>query len=111
VYIFGGGRSNGVLCSDPASEVWSALAPNINTRKYGSSFVVGGCLYFAGGNDVNDAMSSVDCYNVASDTWTAVADMLEGRSRSKAVTIGSAVMIVEQDPFDSLITKASRRRP
>jgi hypothetical protein len=105
VYILGGQRDNAVLCFDPATEVWSVLSPNMNKRKYGSSFVVGECLYFAGGKD---AMSSVERYDVASDTWTAVADMLEGRSRSRAVTIGSAVTVEEQNhssprPFDNTI--------
>jgi cobyric acid synthase len=70
--------------------------------------VVGRSLYAAGGAD---EMSTVERYDVASDTWTTVADMLEGRSRYRAVTIGSAGSPEELDLFDSLIAKASRRRP
>jgi hypothetical protein len=108
VYILGGRRNNGVWCFDPAAEMWSTLAPNMGSRKYGCSFVVGKCLYFAGGND---AISSVERYNLASDTWTAVANMLEGRDYFNAVTMGSAGPVEEQSLFDTLITKASRRRP
>jgi hypothetical protein len=41
---------------------------------YGSSFVLSGILYAAGGEG---AHSSVEQYDVVNDTWTAVADVLE----------------------------------
>jgi hypothetical protein len=52
----------------------------------------------------------VERYDVATDTWTAVADTLEGRNSFSTVTIGSAGPAKEQDLFDSLIDKASRRQ-
>jgi hypothetical protein len=50
-------------------------------------------------------------YDVTSNTWTVVADILQSRSSFRAVTIGSTGPAEEQDLFDSLITKASERRP
>jgi hypothetical protein len=77
------------------------------SRENGASFVVGGCLYAAGGNGGSE---SIERYDAASNTWTAVADMLEGRRWFSAVTIGSAGPAEEQDLFDSLIAKASSGR-
>jgi hypothetical protein len=109
VYILGvGAYGHDVLRFDPVSGAWSTLAPTLNDRKYGASFVLGGCLYAAGGNSSNP---SVERYDVVRNTWAAVADMLEGRSFFGAVTIGSAASAGEQDLFDSLIVKASRRHP
>jgi hypothetical protein len=64
--------------------------------------VLGGILHTVGGG-------RVERYDVASDTWIVVADMLEGRSWCQAVTIASAGPVEDQDFFDSLIEKASRR--
>jgi hypothetical protein len=109
VYIMGAGASyHDVLRFDPMSNVWSTLAPTAIRRDDGSSFVLGGCLY-AVGSGICDA--TAERYDVASNSWTAVADMLEGRTSCGAVTIGSAGPAEEQDLFDSLIAKASMRRP
>jgi hypothetical protein len=53
----------------------------------------------------------VECYHIATNTWTAVVDMLEGRSFFGAVTIGSTSPAEEQNLFESLLAKASRRQP
>jgi tetrahydromethanopterin S-methyltransferase subunit D len=107
VYIVGAGiNGKGVLRFDTASGVWSTLGAISNNKHRSATFVVGGCLYVAGGG-VNPC-SSVERYDVATDTWTAVADMLEGRANFRAVTIGSGGSAEEQDLFDSLIAKAAR---
>jgi N-acetylneuraminic acid mutarotase len=109
VYIVGvGDDGDEVLRFDPASGAWITLAPTENSREEASSFVLGGCLYAAGGFG---SESSVERYDVASNTWMALANMLERRYAFSAVTIGSAGPVEEQDLFDSLITKALRRRP
>jgi N-acetylneuraminic acid mutarotase len=94
-----------LLCFDPASGVWSSLARLLHEHYHGASFVLGGCLYAAGGE--TSGGSNVERYDVASDTWTEVVDMLESRDNFCAVTIGSAGPAVEQDLFDALIAKAS----
>jgi hypothetical protein len=107
VYIVGARGINhgrGVLRFDPASAVWSTPASTLACREDGASFVVGGCLYAAGGSQ------SVERYDTASNTWTAVANMLDGRLLFGAVTIGSSGPAEEQDLFDSLIAKASSGR-
>jgi hypothetical protein len=105
VYIVGGGYDGkSVLHFDTASGVWSTLG-----EKHGSAtFVLGGCLYVAGGQ--SNSSTVVERYDVASDTWTTVADMLEDRAAFCAVTIGSGDTAEEQDLFDSLIDKAARER-
>jgi hypothetical protein len=70
--------------------------------------VLGGCLYAAGGEG---GSVRVERYDVASDSWSAVADMHEGRSYACAVTVGPSSPPEEQDLFDSLIAKVSRRQP
>jgi N-acetylneuraminic acid mutarotase len=110
VYIVGFGVSGcdvDLLRFDPVSGAWSMLAQTSIGRKYGASFVLGGFMYAVGG----DEGAGVERYDVASNTWAAVADMLEGRSFFGAVTIRSAEPTQEQDLFDSLIAKASCRRP
>jgi hypothetical protein len=106
VYIVGAGiNGKGVLRFDTASGVWSTLGAISNNKHRSATFVVGGCLYVAGGG--GDPYSIVERYDVATDTWTAVANMLEGRRNFGAVTIGSADPAEEQDLFDSLIAKAA----
>ena len=87
----------GVLRFDPVSGAWSTLAPASANRKSCLSFVLGGCLYVAGGAAENK--SSVQRYDVATDTWTAVADMLKGRWFFGAITVGSVGSAEEQDLF------------
>jgi hypothetical protein len=109
VYIVGAGDfGTEVLRFDPVSGLTSTLASTSSVRQHGASFVLGGCLHVAGGQGLK---SSMERYDVASNTWTAVADMLEGRANFGAVTTRSAGPAEEQDLFDSLIVKASRRRP
>jgi hypothetical protein len=107
IYIVGGGSfSVGLLRYDPASEVWSTLTPLIHECHHGTSFVLGGCLYTAGGEGTE---YKVQRYDVTANAWTEVADMLEGRSFFGAVLLGSTGAAEEQDLFDSLIAKATRR--
>jgi hypothetical protein len=100
-----------VLRFDPVLCAWSTLALTLRSKAEGSSFVVGGYLYAAGGELLLDEMACVERYDVATNTWTVVADMLEGRFLSCTVTIGSAGPAEEQNLFDSLIAKASSVRP
>jgi hypothetical protein len=100
VYILGADDGHGVLRFDPSSNSLISLAPTLVYRKEGVSFVLGGCMYTAGGEGQS---LSVARYNVATDTWTAMVDMLEGRDCFATVTIGYE----EQDLFDTLIAKAS----
>jgi hypothetical protein len=105
VYIVGAGDNyREVIRFDPASGACSMLAPTSTSREDSASFVVGGCLYAAGGDGGSE---SVERYDVASNTWEAVADMLGGRQWPGAVTIGSAGPAEEQDLFDLLIAKTS----
>jgi N-acetylneuraminic acid mutarotase len=96
----------GFLRFDPATNVWDTLAPTSFDREDGVSFVLGGCVFAAGGQGDE---SSVERYDVASDSWTAVANMLHRREEFAAVTIGSAGLAEKQDLFDALIAKASRQ--
>jgi hypothetical protein len=52
----------------------------------------------------------VERYDVDLDTWTAHVDILEERNQFGAVTVGSTGPVGEQDLFDSLIAKVSKRR-
>jgi hypothetical protein len=108
VYIIGAGTGRQVLRYDPASGVFLSLAPTLNARRAGVSFMLGGCLHATGGEEYS---SSVERYDVSTNMWTEVTHMLDGRSYARAVTIGSASPPEEQDLFDSLIAKASRRQP
>jgi hypothetical protein len=91
---------------DPSPEALYFLAPTTWPRSHCATFVLGGNLYAAGG-DVH--ASGVERYDVSTDTWSMLADMLEPRRSLSAVTIYIAGPTTEQDLFDSLIVKASRR--
>jgi hypothetical protein len=110
IYIVGAGTTRlEVLRFDPMSGVWSTLASTLNSQWGCSSFVLDGCLYAAGG--AQNLVSSVECYDVDAETWTvAAANMHEVRAYFGAVTIGSVGPAEEQDLFDSLIAKATRRK-
>jgi hypothetical protein len=105
VYIMGAGYGSEFMCFDPASGVWSSLARLLHEHYHGASFVLGGCLYAAGGIEIN---SNMERYDVAEDTWTEVTNMLEGRDHFGAITINSAGPAEERDLFDSLIVKACK---
>jgi actin-binding protein IPP len=98
--------SNDFISFDPVSGVWCTLAPTLHNRSSSVSFVLAGYLYAAGGR-TQTSISSVERYNVASDTWTATSDLIEARSSSCAVAIGSSSPAEEQDLFDLLIAEAS----
>jgi hypothetical protein len=111
VYIVGAGTvGREFLRFDPASAVWSTLAPTSFRRRFGASFVVGGSLHAVGGRD---SSSSVERYDVSNNTWVAMAlaNTLENRSSFGAVIIKSVGPAEEQDLFDSLVVdlKATRR--
>jgi hypothetical protein len=109
VYFVGACASGyDVLRFDPLSGVWSTTAPTeIDRDLLGTLYVLGGCLYAAGGEG-SRSNNLVERYNVANNTWTTVADLLEGQQFFCAVTIGSAGPAEEQDLFDTLIAKASK---
>jgi N-acetylneuraminic acid mutarotase len=66
VYIVGAGDDGkGVLRFDTSSGVWSMLRDTSNNKHGSAFFVVGGCLYVAGGESDS---SSVKPYEVATDT-------------------------------------------
>jgi hypothetical protein len=95
VYIVGAGDDGkGVLRFHTASGVWSTLGATSNDKHGCATFVVGGCLYVAGG-DGN--LSRVERYDATTDTWRAVANMLRRRHNCFAVTFGSAHPAKEQD--------------
>jgi hypothetical protein len=109
VYIMGVmSHSRKFFSFDPVSGIWTTLARTLYNHFHGTSFVLAGCLYAAGGSQhIQRGGTSVERYDVASDTWAAVADLSLGRSSCCAVTIGSSGPAEEQDLFDSLIAKAS----
>jgi N-acetylneuraminic acid mutarotase len=112
IYIVGAGDlsdNSNLLRFDPVSESWSTLAPTSRDREEGCSFVLGGNLYATGGGSGRESYSSVERYDTASNTWIVVGNMLESRRHVSAVTIGSEGPTEEQDLFDALIAKASKR--
>jgi hypothetical protein len=109
VYIVGAGlESKEFLRFDPASDMWTILAPTLYWHANCASFVLDGSVYAAGGAGYD---LSVERYDAATNTWTAAENMLEGRHSFGAVTIGTAGPAEEQNLFDSLIDKVSRRQP
>jgi hypothetical protein len=96
IYIVGAGNyGQNVLRFDTASGVWSTLGATSDTKRRSATFVLGGCLYVASGEDRSSS--------VHGSIRRSHRHMLEKRFNFGAVIIGSA-----QDLFDSLIAKAVR---
>jgi hypothetical protein len=95
-----------VLRFDPVSAAWSTIAPAWIARTFGNLFVLGGCLYIAGG--AGGGASFVERYNVDTNTWTMKENMLESRYKFCSVTVDVMIAVPpkEQNLFDSLIDKA-----
>jgi hypothetical protein len=74
----GGTSGHDVLRLDPASGEYSFLAPTLLNRSCRTSFVLGGCLYAAGGMHPASDLS-VERYDVVTDTWTTVTSMTDAR--------------------------------
>jgi hypothetical protein len=106
IYIIGTGNgARYFLRFAPVTGIWSTLASTLRGRSRATYFVLGGCLYAAGGTG---SPLTLERYGVASDTWTEVKDMLEGRRCFGAVTIKPTDSAGEQDLFDTLTAKAIR---
>jgi hypothetical protein len=87
IYIIGAGNEGcGFLRFAPGTGVWRTLASTLHGRYCATSFVLGGCLFAAGG--ISSSSRTVEHYDVATDTWTVVVSMLESRHSFGAVTIG-----------------------
>jgi hypothetical protein len=108
IYIIGiGDESRGFLQFAPVTGAWSTLAATLQRRFAATSFVLGGCLYAAGGMW---SPSTVERYDADTDTWIAVSSMLEGRNSFGSVTIRSTGSAEEQNLFGLLIAKAIREQ-
>jgi hypothetical protein len=96
IYVVGvGDIFSGLICYDPTSEVWSILASLTYGCTQGLSYILGGCLYAAGGHG---SESKVQRYNVTTNAWTEVANMLEGRTHFGAVAIGYIIVTSSVTP-------------
>ena len=74
VYAVGG---NGPLLSveryDPATDIWTLVAPLNRPRQFLSVVKTGGLIYAIGGRDGSEALGSMETYDVTEDTWTLSA--------------------------------------
>ena len=72
-------------------------------------FVLGGCMYAAGGS--SEAEQSVEKYDPSTDSWSDVNPMLgEGRVRFCAQSVTTRAEVAEENLFDNLIAKAEAER-
>ena len=77
-----GGCNHGILSLveryDPATNVWTAVAPMATARHSHGVAVLDGKLYAVGG--YGHGVSSVERYNPAANAWEAVAPMAAARA-------------------------------
>ena len=98
LYLFGGfngGSSGKVQIYDPSSDMWSLGAPMPFAAGSGSSALIGGKVYVAGGI-VNfqpgvggQTTTQAAVYDPASNTWSAIAPMPRGANHAASATDGS----------------------
>ena len=113
VYVVGG-LSAAVVCLssvsrfDPASGSWSTVVPMSKARAYFGLFVLGGCMYAAGGLGTEQ---SAEKYDPDTDSWSDVSPMLgNGRRVFCAQSVTTRAEIVEENLFDHLIAKMEAGR-
>ena len=103
-----GARLSSVSRFDPASGSWSTVAPMSRSRYSFGLFVLGGCMYAAGGYG---AEQLVEKYDPDTNSWTDVSPMLgNGRRLFCAQSVTTRAEIVEENLFDSLVAKAEADR-
>jgi hypothetical protein len=112
IYVMGGKDfDDRVLRSvhrfDPVANLWSTVPPMSVARSGLRVFVLGGSMHVVGGYNGENRLASMERYCVASDRWSGVRGGELGRARS---ALGAAVMRLEVELFDSLLSKAKLRQ-
>ena len=110
VYIFGGifALGDNILHEiveeyDPATNQWSKKAdlPNPRQELSPSSPVVDGKVYVMGGNDLNNALGTVDVYDPAKNRWEKGKKLPTARQSLATVQVKGKIYAIGGDPLAS----------
>jgi hypothetical protein len=102
-----GGRLNGsgsaprpdLMSYDPASDVWTVLAPMAQARAGLGVAILGNSIYAIGGRintggpGSGGSLASVERYDIATDTWTPVAPLMAPREDLAAAAVGGKIYV------------------
>jgi N-acetylneuraminic acid mutarotase len=95
IYLAGGAGGsmigNELEVYDPATNLWTALAPMSCSRNHTAGGVIGGKLYVAGGRPGNQ--TCLEEYDPATNVWTHKASMPTGRSGIAGGVVGGCLYI------------------
>ena len=74
---------------DPATKLWTKLAPAPSNHDRGAGGVINGKFYVAGGGNRN-----LDVYEPATNTWTTRAPLPEVRSGTAGAVLGGKLYVI-----------------
>ena len=100
IYVAGGGTNpfiNSVTnfaVYDPATNLWTSLAPMSQGRGGPVAEAINGKIYVAGGRDpLGNSVNTAEVYDPATDSWSAVAPMGTRRDNAASVTIDGKLYV------------------
>jgi N-acetylneuraminic acid mutarotase len=79
---------------DPATNLWTSLAPMSQGRGGPVAEVINGKIYVAGGRDpLGNSVNTAEVYDPATDTWSAVAPMATRRDNAGSATFNGKLYV------------------
>ena len=100
IYVVGGGTSpftNSVTnfaVYDPATGIWTSLAPMSQGRGGPVAEAINGKIYVAGGRDpLGNSLNTAEVYDPATDSWSPVAAMATRRDNAGSATFNGKLYV------------------
>jgi N-acetylneuraminic acid mutarotase len=96
IYIAGGvgaGTTGFTEVYDPATNVWTMLAPMHVPRNHCAGGVISGKFYVAGGRGVPDAESAFEGYDPSTNTWEVLPSLPTPRSGVGAAVVNNELFV------------------
>lgn len=103
LFVLGGMRSDtetpmqSTIMYRASTNQWRLASPMLTPRSFFGSGNVNGKIMAVGGTgaNINETMTSVECYDPESDTWTTAAKLRMGLARYDSAVMGSKMYVTE----------------
>jgi N-acetylneuraminic acid mutarotase len=99
LYAVGGANMNldpvpGLKKYNPATDTWTQMSDMPEPRGHGSTTLVNGKIYVAGGNASGNGIASVNIYDPQSNTWFVGTPLPQTRILATAIVVNSRIMVI-----------------
>jgi N-acetylneuraminic acid mutarotase len=95
IYIAGGVPGGTALeVYDPATDVWTTLAPMHVPRNHCAGGVINGKFYVAGGRGSPDAETAFEAYDPSTNTWETPPGLPTGHSGCAAAVVNNELFVL-----------------